>query len=228
MIENDTPLPNPNDILARFEGGKTELRYRKHQVVFAEGDPAACVFYIRTGSLKVAVTAPHGREAVVAILPPGQFCGQTCLTGYKQRWATVTALRASALLRIEKASIVRALRDNPEFSMLFISFIMESNIRVQESLVDQLLNSTEKRLARLLLLLANYGKEERLDPIMPKISQETLAAMIGTSRTHVNFFMNRFRQLGHIEYKRNIQVRRSLLDMLLRGAELTGVVRPKE
>ena len=228
MIENERPLPDPNDILARFEGGTTELRYRKDQMVFAQGDPAACVFYIRAGSLKVAVTAPDGREAVVAILPPGQFCGEKCLTGHKLRFATVTALTASALLRIEKASIVRALHDDPEFSMLFISFIMESNIRVQESLVDQLLNSTEKRLARLLLLLANYGKEERLDPVIPKINQETLAAMIGTSRSHVNFFMNRFRQLGHIEYKGNIQVRRSLLDMLLRGAELTGVVRPKE
>jgi CRP/FNR family cyclic AMP-dependent transcriptional regulator len=167
----------------------------------------------------VAVVSETGKEAVVAILQPGSFCGEECLTGHKLRMATVTALTECTLLSLPKASIIRALHDDAKFSELFTTYLMERNIRAQEQLVDQLLNSTEKRLARILLILANYGKEDRPDPILPKINQETLAEMIGTTRTHVNFFMNKFRQLGFIEYdgdpRGEIRVNRSLLNMLL-------------
>jgi CRP/FNR family cyclic AMP-dependent transcriptional regulator len=207
--------PAPQEILARLDGGRTDAKYLRDQIVYSQGDPADSVFYVQSGKVKVTVVSEAGKEAVVAILPPGSFSGEECLTGHKLRMTTVTALIECTLSRIAKASIVRALHDDPEFSELFTTYLMERNIRVQEDLVDQLLNSTEKRLARLLLILANYGKEDRPEPIVPKINQETLAEMIGTSRTHVNFFMNKFRQLGFIEYNGDIKVNRSLLNMLL-------------
>jgi CRP/FNR family transcriptional regulator, cyclic AMP receptor protein len=215
MVETKKTALDPEAIIARMDGGKSEARFLKDQVVFSQGDPADSVFYIQSGKVKVAVVSEKGKEAVVAILPPGSFCGEECLTGHSLRLSTVMALTECALVRMAKASIVRALHDDQEFSELFTLYLMERNIRVQEDLVDQLLNSTEKRLARLLLILANYGKEDRPDPIVPKINQETLAEMIGTSRTHVNFFMNKFRQLGFIEYNGEIKVNRSLLNMLL-------------
>jgi CRP/FNR family transcriptional regulator, cyclic AMP receptor protein len=206
-------------ILARIVGGTSELKYQKDQIAYSQGDRSDCVFYVESGRVKVTVLSEQGKEAVVAILLPGSFCGDECLTGHKLRISTVKTLTESVFIRMAKASIIRALHDDPEFSELFTTYLMERNIRVQEDLVDQLLNSTEKRLARLLLILANYYKEERPDPIVPKINQETLAEMIGTSRSHVNFFMNKFRQLGLIEYdgntKGDIRVHRSLLNMLL-------------
>ena len=207
--------PNPQTILARLDAGRSEAKYPKDQIVYAQGDAADSVLYVQSGKIKVTVVSEAGKEAVVAVLVPGSFCGEECLTGHKMRITTVTTLTECGLIRMAKASIVRALHDDPEFSELFTTYLMERNIRVQEDLVDQLLNSTEKRLARLLLILANYGKEDRPDPIVPKINQETLAEMIGTSRTHVNFFMNKFRQLGFIEYNGDIKVNRSLLNMLL-------------
>jgi CRP-like cAMP-binding protein len=163
----------------------------------------------------VTVVSEAGKEAVVAVLLPGSFCGEECLSGHTLRITTVSTLTECGFVRMTKAAVVRALHDDPDFSALFVTFLMERNIRMQEALVDQLLNSTEKRLARLLLNLADYGKENELAPIVPKINQETLAEMIGTSRTHVNFFMNKFRQLGFIEYNGDIKVNRSLLNMLL-------------
>jgi CRP/FNR family cyclic AMP-dependent transcriptional regulator len=206
-------------ILAKIDGGKSESKYRSEHIIYSQGDPAAFVFYVHAGKLKVAVISEDGKEAVVAILLPGSFCGEECLSGHKLRMATVTALTECELIKMPKAVINRALHDDPEFSELFTTYLMERNIRVQEDLVDQLLNSTEKRLARLLLILANYGKEDRPDPIVPKINQTILAEMIGTSRTHVNHFMNKFRQLGLIEYngdaRGDIKVNRSLLNLLL-------------
>src|SRR5450432_476144 len=202
-------------ILARIDGGKSVSRYQTGQIVYSQRDPAAFVFYVRAGKLKVAIVSDEGKEAVAAIHLPGNFCGEECLTGHKLRLATVTALTECELVRLPKSSVIRALHDDIEFSELFTTYLLERNIRGQEDLVDQLLNSTEKRLARLLLILANYGKEDRPDPIVPKINQETLAEMIGTSRTHVNHFMNKFRQLGFIEYNGDIKVNRSLLNMLL-------------
>jgi CRP/FNR family cyclic AMP-dependent transcriptional regulator len=206
-------------ILARIDGGKSESKYQRDEIAYSQGDPADSVFYVQIGRVKVTVVSEEGKEAVVAIFQAGNFCGEECLTGHKLRMATVTALTECVLIRMPKASIIRALHDDPGFSELFTTYLMGRNIRVQEDLVDLLLNSTEKRLARLLLILANYGKEDRPEPIVPKINQETLAEMIGTSRTHVNFFMNKFRQLGFIEYsgdpKGDMKVNRSLLHMLL-------------
>ena len=217
--QNKAHTSDPEFILARIKGGKSELNYPRNHIAYSQGDPASFILYIRTGSLRVTVVSEKGKEAVVAILQPGSFCGEECLTGHKLRVATVMALTECALIRMPKASIVHALHDDPEFFELFTTYLMERNIRVQEDLVDQLLNSTEKRLARLLLILANYGKKDRPDPIAPKINQGTLAEMIGTSRTHVNFFMNKFRQSGFIEYdgdtKSGIKVNRSLANILL-------------
>jgi CRP/FNR family transcriptional regulator, cyclic AMP receptor protein len=210
-----TSAPDPEAIIGRVNGGTSEARYQKDQIVYSQGDPADSVFYVQSGRLKVTAVSEEGKEAVVAIVNPGNFCGEECLTGHKLRISTVKTLAPCGLVRMAKASVVRALHEDQEFSELFTTYLMERNIRVQEDLVDQLLNSTEKRLARLLLILANYGKEDRPDPIVPKINQETLAEMIGTSRTHVNFFMNKFRQLGFIEYNGDIKVHRSLLSMLL-------------
>ena len=219
MNEDKNHTTDSESILARITGGKSELKYSRDQIAYSQGDPADFVFYVRAGSVKVTIVSEEGKEAVVAIHLPGNFCGEECLTGHKLRLATVTALTECELVRLPKASVIRALHDDVEFSELFTTYLLERNIRVQEDLVDQLLNSTEKRLARLLLILANYGKEDRPDPIVPKISQETLAEMIGTSRTHVNHFMNKFRQLGLIEYngdtRGEIKVNRSLLNLML-------------
>jgi CRP/FNR family cyclic AMP-dependent transcriptional regulator len=202
-------------ILARVDGGKTKSQYQKNQIVYSQGDPAVFVFYVQAGKLKVTIASEEGKEAIVAILQAGSFCGEECLTGHEAHIATVRALTKCELVQMPKASIIRALHDDEEFSELFTTYIMERNIRVQEDLFDQRLNSTEKRLARLLLMLANHGKEDRPDRIVPKISQDTLAAMIGTGRTNVNFFLNKFRQLGLIEYNGGIKVNRSLLNRLL-------------
>jgi CRP/FNR family cyclic AMP-dependent transcriptional regulator len=219
MNQSEEDVLHAESILAKIDGGKSESKYQSGQIVYAQGDPAAFVFYVRAGKARVAIVSEEGKEAIVAIHLPGNFFGEECLTGHKLRMATVTALTECELVRLPKASIVRALHDDVEFSELFTRFLLERNIRVQEDLVDQLLNSTEKRLARLLLILANYGKEDRPEPIVPKINQETLAEMIGTSRTHVNHFMNKFRQLGLIDYngdtRGEIKVNRSLLNLML-------------
>jgi CRP/FNR family transcriptional regulator, cyclic AMP receptor protein len=219
MNRDETRPSDPESILARIDGGKLEARYHRDAIAYSQGDPADSVFYVRTGRVKVAVVSEEGKEAVVAILQPGTFCGEECLAGHELRMATVTALSECVLIRMPKKSIIRALHDDPGFFELFTTHLMERNIRVQEDLVDQLLNSTQKRLARLLLILANYGKEDRSGPIIPKINQATLAEMIGTSRSHLNFFMNKFRERGLIEYdgeaKGDIKVNRSLLNMLL-------------
>jgi CRP/FNR family cyclic AMP-dependent transcriptional regulator len=210
----------PQSILARLDGGKSALEYQRDQVVYSQGEPADCVFYVRAGTIKAAVISEAGKQAVVAILRPGHFCGEDCLIGHELRTATVTALTQCKLARLPAAGVIRALRHDPEFSELFTSYLVEHNIRMQDDLVDQLLNSTEKRLARLLLTLADSGGKGRPNPAVPKISQEMLAEMIGTSRTRVNFFMNRFRQLGFIAYDADpqggIKINRSLLKTLLR------------
>jgi CRP/FNR family cyclic AMP-dependent transcriptional regulator len=210
-------VSDPEAIIARMDGGRSDIKYQRDQIVFSQGEAADSAFYVQSGSIKVTVVSEEGKEAVVAILPPGSFCGEECLAGHTLRISTARALTECALVRMAKASIVRALHDDQLFSELLTTYLIQRNIRVQEDLVDQLLNSTEKRLARLLLILANYGKEERPERIVPvpRINQETLAEMIGTSRTHVNFFMNKFRQLGFIDYNGVIKVNRSLLNMLL-------------
>jgi CRP/FNR family transcriptional regulator, cyclic AMP receptor protein len=189
--------------------------YRTNQLVFAQGDAADSVFFIEKGKVKVTVVSEQGKEAVVAVLGTGGFCGEGCLAGQLRRMATATAMTECEIMRLEKAAVIRVLHDEPAFSQVFVSHLLARNIRVEEDLVDQLFNSSEKRLARALLLLANFGKEGRPEPIIAKISQETLAEMIGTTRSRVSFFMNKFRQLGFIEYNGNMAVHSSLLSVVL-------------
>jgi CRP-like cAMP-binding protein len=222
MKQAKKSAPSAETIIARMDGGRSDVKFNRDQIVYSQGDAADSVFYIASGKVKVTVVSEDGKEAVVAILQPGHFYGEECLSGHKVRVSTVKTLTDCHMIKMTKASIMSALHQDQEFSELFMLYLMERNIRIQEDLVDQLLNSTEKRLARLLLILANYGKEDRADPIVPKINQETLAEMIGTSRTHVNFFMNKFRQLGFIEYNGDIKVNRSLLNMLLHEKPQAG------
>ncbi len=189
--------------------------YRKDQIVFSQGDPADAVFYIQSGKVKVTVVSEQGKEAVVAILGTNEFFGEGCLAGQAQRIATVATMTDSVIVRLEKAAIVRVIHQEPAFSEMFIAHLLARAIRVEADLVDQLFNSSEKRLARLLLLLANFGKDEKPEPIIAKISQETLAEMIGTTRSRVSFFMNKFRKLGFIDYNGSIEVHSSLLNVVL-------------
>ena len=194
---------DPSAFLSRVGRGRTIAKYRTDQIIFSQGEAADSVFFIERGKLKVTVVSEQGKEAVVAVLGPGQFCGEGCLAGQPRRMATATAITEAEIMRLEKTAVIRVLHDEPAFSEMFVSHLLARNIRVEEDLVDQLFNSSEKRLARALLLLANFGKEGRPEPIIAKISQETLAEMIGTTRSRVSFFMNKFRQLGFIEYNGN-------------------------
>ena len=195
--------------------GRSFGNYRKDQIVFSQGDPADSVFFIQKGKVKVTVVSEHGKEAVVAILGANDFFGEACLAGRARRIATVAAMADSVIVRLEKATIIRVIHIEPAFAETFIAHLLHRTIRVEADLVDQLFNSSEKRLARLLLLLANFGKEGQAEPVIAKISQEMLAEMIGTTRARVSFFMNKFRQLGFIDYNGGIAVHRSLLNVVL-------------
>src|SRR4029450_10948162 len=179
--------------LSSVDGGRTISRYRKDESVFVQGDPADAVFYIRKGECKVTVVSEQGKEAVVALHGKGDFFGEGCLNGHTRRLATGTAITPCEIMRLDKPAILRVLHDQPKFSELFISYLVTRTVRVEADLVDQLFNSSEKRLARLLLLMANFGKEGRPEPVVAKVSQTTLAEMIGTTRSRVSFFMNKFR-----------------------------------
>ena len=206
---------DPKEFLAKVGEGKTILEFRKDEVVFAQGEVASTVFYIQKGRVKVVVISEQGKEAVVGILGPGQFFGEGCMNGHALRIATTTAMEECLITAITKAAMLAALHDQPKFSELFMAYLLTRNSRIEEDLIDQLFNSSEKRLARLLLLLANFGKEGSPQPITPNISQETLAEMIGTTRSRVSFFMNRFRKLGFISYNGKIEVNSSLLTAVL-------------
>lgn len=205
----------PKEFLAKVGEGKTILEFRKDEVIFAQGDVADTVFYIQNGRVKVVVISEQGKEAVVGILGPGQFFGEGCMNGHSLRIATTTAMENCRITAIAKPAMLAALQDEPKFSELFMSYLLTRNSRIEEDLIDQLFNSSEKRLARLLLLLANFGKEGSPQPITPNISQETLAEMIGTTRSRVSFFMNKFRKLGFITYNGKIEVNSSLLNAVL-------------
>jgi len=194
---------------------KKIVAYRRGEVIFAQGDPCDNVLYIQTGRVRLSVVSATGREAVVAMLGPGDFFGEGCLAGQSVRMGTATANTASSLLLVEKAQMVRLLHDQHALSDRFITHMLARNIRIEEDLVDQLFNSSEKRLARTLLLLAQYGKDESPQTDVPRISQETLAGMIGTTRTRVNFFMNKFQRLGFIDYKDGLKINNALLTIVL-------------
>ena len=210
---------DPKSFLAKVGEGRSIGTHRKGQVIFSQGDAADAVFYIQKGKAKVTVVSEQGKEAVVAILGADEFFGETCLAGQAQRIATVVTMTDSVIVRLDKSAIVRLIHEEPAFSEMFIAHLLSRTIRVEADLVDQLFNSSEKRLARLLLLLANFGKESKPEPIIAKISQETLAEMVGTTRSRVSFFMNKFRKLGLIAYNGDIEggieVHSSLLNVVL-------------
>jgi CRP/FNR family cyclic AMP-dependent transcriptional regulator len=201
--------------LARVGDGQSVGKYRKGQIVFSQGDAGDAVFYIQKGKAKLTVVSEQGKEAVIAILGTDEFFGEACLAGQVQRIATVTTMTDSVIARLEKSAIIQVIHQEPKFSEMFIAHLLGRAIRVEADLVDQLFNSSEKRLARMLLLLANFGKEGAPEPVIAKISQETLAEMIGTTRSRVSFFMNKFRKLGFIEYNGGIEVHSSLLNVVL-------------
>ena len=195
--------------------GKKIVQYRNKQVVFSQGDPAARIFYIQKGRVKLTVVSKNAKEAVVAILGDGDFLGEGCLAGQLLRISTATAISPSSILEIRKPAMMRVLREEQAFAERFIAHVLARNIRFEADLVDQLFNSSEKRLARTLLLLARYGRPGKPEPIVPKISQEMLAEMVGTTRSRVSFFMNKFRKLGFIEYNGGLSVHSSLLNVVL-------------
>jgi CRP/FNR family transcriptional regulator, cyclic AMP receptor protein len=191
------------------------VQYRRSQKIFAQGDPATSVMYIQNGGVKLSVVNEVGKEAVVAILGPSDFFGEGCLAGQRICMATATAITPTSLLEIEKNEMMRVLHAEHALSDRFMSYILSRNIRIEEDLIDQLFNSSEKRLARALLLLARYGKESQPQKMLPKVSQQMLAEMVGTTRTRVNFFMNKFRKLGFIRYNGGLEVHNSLLSVVL-------------
>ena len=206
---------DPKTFLARIGEGRTIGKYHKDGTIFSQGEFADAVFYIQKGKVKVTVVSEQGKEAVVAMLGRDEFCGEGCLAGQPRRMATATAMTDCEIMRLEKWAVVRIIHDEPQFSEMFVAHLLARTIRVEEDLVDQLFNSTEKRLARALLILANFGKEGRPEPIIPKVSQETLAEMIGATRSRVSHFMNKFRELGFIDYNGHIEVHSSLLSVVL-------------
>lgn len=215
MGQSRTPTPNPQTFLNKVGTGRTIVMCSKKQSVYSQGDAADAVFYLQTGKVKLSVVSQHGKEAVVAMMEAGAFFGESCLAGQMVRTETVTAIENCSLMRIDKQAMIQLLHAEPRFAELFMSYLLAHSVRVQEDLVDQLFNSSEKRLARVLLLMAHFGKEGKPEAVIPKVSQETLAEMIGTTRSRVSFFMNKFRKLGFIEYNGELHVHSSLLNIVL-------------
>jgi CRP/FNR family cyclic AMP-dependent transcriptional regulator len=207
---------DPKAFLGRAGAGKSIEKYERNQKIFSQGDVADTVFFIRKGKVKITVLSEHGKEAVVGILADGQFFGEACLEGAKRRTATSHAMEECLITSITKPAMLAALAAEPKFSAFFITYLLSRNSRIEDDLIDQLFNSSERRLARLLLLLANFGQEGDGAPIAVTLSQETLAEMIGTTRSRVSFFMNKFRKQGFVSYNGKIHVHRSLLDAVLR------------
>lgn len=206
---------DPAEFLARVGEGRTIVNLREGQTVFSQGDLADAVFYIQKGKVKMTVVSKQGKEAILAILDVGDFLGERVLNGQLRRSATTMAMTECQVMRVEKSAMIGVLHDEPEFAELFLAYVLRRTSRIEEDLVDQLFNSSEKRLARILLLLANFGNEGKPEPVIANISQETLAEMVGTTRARVNFFMNKFRRLGFIDYNGTLEVHSSLLDVVL-------------
>ena len=215
MVPKRTPPFNPQTFLAKVGHGKTMLRTLKKRLIFSQGEAADAVFYIQEGKVKLTVVSQQGKEAVIAILEPGSFLGESCLAGQTVRTATATALENCSIVRMDRDAMIRVLHEEPSFAELFMTYLLTHSIRIQEDLVDQLFNSSEKRLARILLLLAHFGKEGKPEAVIAKVSQEMLAEMVGTTRSRVSFFMNKFRKLGFIDYNGKLHVHSSLLNIVL-------------
>jgi CRP/FNR family cyclic AMP-dependent transcriptional regulator len=206
---------NPQTFLKQIGNGKTMLKSPKKQILFSQGDATDAVFYIQAGKLMLSVVSPQGKEAVIVILEPGSFFGEGCLAGQPVHLATATTVEDASIVRIDKPAMLRLLQTDRAFSALFLAYMLARSVRIQEDLVDQLFNSSEKRLARALLLMAHFGKEGKPEQVIPKISQEKLAEMIGTTRSRVSFFMNRFKKMGLIHYDGGLHVHSSLLNIVL-------------
>jgi CRP/FNR family cyclic AMP-dependent transcriptional regulator len=206
---------DPKNFLAKVGEGKTVSACKKGQIVFSQGDAADAVFYILKGKIKLTVVSERGKEAVVGLLGPGHFFGEGCLNGHLLRVTSATTIDECVITRIAKPAMITTMHDQPKFSELFMADLLNRNSRIEEDLIDQLFNSSEKRLARVLLLLANFGKDEAPEPIVGKFSQEILAEMIGTTRSRVSHFMNKFRKLGYIKYNGKLEIHNSLLNVVL-------------
>jgi CRP/FNR family transcriptional regulator, cyclic AMP receptor protein len=211
---------NAKNFIAKMGGAKTVASYPPKHTIFSQGDPADSIFYIEKGKVQVSVLSKRGKEAVLAILGPGDFFGEGCLNGHPQRMVSVMTMEECSIVRIERAAMLQSLHDEPRFSDLFIAYLLRRSARAEEDMIDQLFNSSEKRLARLLLLLANFGKDGKIEPVIPPISQEMLAEMVGTTRSRVSSFMNKFRRLGLIDYNGRIHVHMSLLHVVLNDGGL--------
>ena len=215
-LKTGTPALQPAEPVD-WTGARTQrVDYKAGATIFAQGEPAGSVMYVEQGAVRLSVLSHAGKEAVVAVLDVAHFFGEGCLAGQSQRMATATAMTASTILAVEKQEMVRQLHAKPAFADRFLTHMLTRNIRIEEDLIDQLFNSSEKRLARTLLLLARYGEPEASHRTLPRVSQETLAEMVGTTRSRVNFFMNKFRKLGFIEYNGGLKINNSLLSVVLR------------
>jgi CRP/FNR family cyclic AMP-dependent transcriptional regulator len=206
---------NPESFLSKVGAGSKRADFRLNHVIFAQGDSADAIYYIHKGKVKISVVSTRGKEAVIAILGAGDFFGEGCLAGQVKRMSSATAMPSASLMRLEKRAAVRVLHDDPGFTQVFLQHLLSRSIRIEEDLVDQLFNSSEKRLARVLLLLANFGKEGKPETVIANISQQTLAEIVGTTRSRVSFFMNKFRKLGFIQYNGHLEVHSSLLNVVL-------------
>ncbi len=215
-MPSKVPPFDPEAFLAKVERGKTTRAYRTKQPIFSQGDPADAVFFLQSGKVKLTVVSTRGKEAVIGVLEQGSFFGEGSLAGQPLRMSTASALTPCDVIRVDKGTMIRILHEDAAFAELFTAFLLSRNVRIEEDLVDQLFNSAEKRLARTLLLLAHFGKESRPETLIPQVSQETLAAMVGTTRSRVSHFMNRFKKMGFIHYNGGLQVHSGLLTVVLR------------
>jgi CRP/FNR family cyclic AMP-dependent transcriptional regulator len=206
---------DPKAFLASIGAGRKSEKYKRGKAIFRQGDEADAVYYIDKGKVNITVASKQGKEGVIAILEPGEFFGEGCLAGQPLHMATASAMSDAVVLRIEKDTMIGLLRDQPDFSQLFMGFLLSRNVQIEADLVDQLFNSSEKRLARVLLLLAHFGKDGKMEPVIPKISQDLLAARVGTTRSRINYFMNKFRKLGFIEYNGTLKVNSALLNVIV-------------
>jgi CRP/FNR family transcriptional regulator, cyclic AMP receptor protein len=211
----ETPKFDVKAFLSSVGSGRSTEKYQRKKIIFRQGDPADGVFYIQSGQVELSVVSYQGKEGVIAILSAGDFFGEGCLAGKPLHMASAIALAESTIFRIEKQTMIRVLRDEPTLSEMFMAFLLSRNIQFEADLVDQLFNSSERRLARVLLLLANFGKEGKLEAVMPPISQDILAAKVGTTRSRINVFMNKFRKLGLIEYNGHLKVHSALLNLIV-------------
>jgi CRP-like cAMP-binding protein len=217
QVEEAAKAPRFDDrtFLTSVGAGRSTVAFKPKEIVYRQGDAADAVYYIEAGKIQLTVVSEQGKEGVIAMLEPGEFFGEGCIAGQPFRMASATASAKSTIVRIEKAAMIRVLHEQPAMSEMFMAFLLSRNIQIEADLVDQLFNSSERRLARLLLLLANFGKEGKMETIIPTINQDVLAAKVGTTRSRINFFMNKFRKLGFIEYNGGLKVHSALLNVIV-------------